>query len=51
VAQDLVRVPLVRETLAESVERFTISVTSMGQGGELRFDWDRTRWRLPFTMR
>jgi len=50
-AQDLVRVPLVTEPLAESVERFTISIASAGQGGEVRFDWNKTRWRLPFTVK
>lgn len=49
--QDLVRVPLLTERLPESVERFTISIAPMGQGGEVRFDWDRTRWRLPFTVK
>jgi hypothetical protein len=49
--QDLVRVPLRTEQLPESVERFTISIASEGQGGEIRFDWDRTRWRLPFTVK
>ena len=49
--QDLVRVPLLTEQLPESVERFTISIAPEGQGGEVRFDWDRTRWRLPFTVK
>jgi hypothetical protein len=49
--QDLIRVPLVTEPLPESLERFTISIAAEGQGGEIRFDWDRTRWRLPFTVK
>jgi hypothetical protein len=50
-AQDLVRAPLLTAQLPESVERFTISIAPEGQGGEIRFDWDRTRWRLPFTVK
>jgi hypothetical protein len=49
--QDLARVALRTEPLAEEVERFTISIASRGQDGEVRFDWDRTRWRLPFTVK
>jgi hypothetical protein len=33
------------------VEKFTILVVSLGAGGEIRFDWDKIRWILPFTVR
>ncbi len=50
-AQDLVRLAMRSESLAQPVERFTITVVPVGNGGEIRFDWDRTRWILPFTVR
>ncbi len=50
-SQDLVRLAMRSESLAQSVERFTITVVPVGSGGEIRFDWDRTRWILPFTVR
>ena len=50
-AKDLIRLDLRTEQLAEPVERFTITVVSLGAGGEIRFDWDRIRWVLPFTVR
>jgi hypothetical protein len=49
--KDLIRLDLRTEQLAEPVERFTITVVSLGAGGEIRFDWDRIRWVLPFTVR
>lgn len=48
-SKDLLRVDLRTEPLATPVERFTITVVPVGNGGEIRFDWDRTRWVLPFT--
>ena len=51
VTKDLIRLDLRTEQLAEPVERFTITVVSLGAGGEIRFDWDRIRWVLPFTVR
>jgi len=50
-SQDLVRLAMRSESLAQPVERFTITVLPIGNGGEIRFDWDRTRWILPFTVR
>jgi len=50
-AQDLLRVDLRTERLAVLVERFTISVVPVGDGGEIRFDWDKTRWVLPFKVK
>lgn len=50
-SQDLLRVDLRTEQLARPVERFTITVVPVGNGGEIRFDWDRTRWVLPFTLK
>jgi DUF2911 family protein len=50
-AQDLVRLDLKTALLPGAVERFTIAVVDLGKAGELHFDWDRTRWILPFTFR
>jgi hypothetical protein len=47
-ADDLARVDLEVEKLDQPVERFTISATQVGSGGELRFEWDRTRWVARF---
>jgi hypothetical protein len=49
--KDFARFALRTESLAEPVERFTISLLPVGNGGEIRFDWDRTRWVLPFTVK
>jgi hypothetical protein len=49
--QDLARFAMRSETLPAPVERFTITVAPVANGGELRFEWDRTRWVLPFTVR
>lgn len=50
-SQDLLRLDLTSAPLPGAVEQFTIAVISLGTAGELRFDWDRTRWILPFTFR
>jgi hypothetical protein len=50
-SKDVIRVNLRQEELAEGVERFTIAVVPLGQAGEIHFDWDRTRWVLPFTLK
>jgi hypothetical protein len=50
-AQDLVRINLTPETLAESVERFTISVEASGDAAVLQLIWDRTRFSVPLTVR
>ncbi|HEV8598694.1 MAG TPA: DUF2911 domain-containing protein [Gemmatimonadales bacterium] len=49
--QDLVRLELKSEPLPGVVEQFTIAVIDLGKAGELRFDWDRARWILPFSLR
>ena len=49
--KDLVRLAMRTEALVDPVERFTITVISQGAGGEIRFDWDRVRWVLPFSVR
>ena len=49
--KDLIRLDLKTEALTEPVEKFTITVVSLGNGGEIRFDWDKIRWILPFTLR
>ncbi len=50
-SKDLVRLDLRTEQLTEPVERLTITVVSLGAAGELRIDWDKIRWVLPFTVR
>lgn len=48
--RDVGRVPLIRSETSAHVERFTISAVDTPDGGELRFEWDRTRWSAPFTV-
>jgi len=50
-SQDLLRVDLRTEPLPVLVERFTVTVVAVGNGGEIRFDWEKTRWVLPFTVK
>jgi hypothetical protein len=49
--QDLVRLDMASEQLAQTVEPFTIAVEPQGQGGVLRLRWDRTQFSVPFTVR
>ncbi len=49
--RDLARLDLTSRTLASPVEPFTISVDPSGNGGTLRFSWDRTEYSIPFTTR
>jgi hypothetical protein len=37
--------------LAETSERFTISVVPAGDGGELRLEWDTTRAAVAFAVK
>ncbi len=48
-SRDLVRVDADVEKLDDLVERFTISVVDGANQGELRFDWDHTRWVVRFS--
>ena len=45
------RLYLKSEPLPGEVEQFTIAVVDLGKAGELRFDWDKVRWILPFSLR
>ena len=47
---DLVRVEMQVRELPEVVEAFTILAEETGDGGVLRFQWDRTEAYLPFTV-
>ena len=49
-AQDLARIDLASEQIAEPVEVFTIAVEPKAQGGMLTFVWDRTRYSVQFTV-
>lgn len=47
-SQDLGRVAMDVEKLDALVERFTVSAVEQAGHGELRFDWDHTRWVARF---
>lgn len=49
-SQDFARVPMEREALDESVERFTIAVTGTEGGGALQLSWDATRFSVPIRV-
>jgi hypothetical protein len=49
--QDLARIDMRVETLADPVERFTIEIAPQGDGAELRMAWDRTRAAVPIARR
>jgi hypothetical protein len=48
--RDFVRIPLDREDLAESVERFTIAIEPTPTGGVLRLSWDLTSFSVPMRV-
>jgi hypothetical protein len=48
--KDLYRIPLALGRTAAPVERFTISLTPEGTGGELRLEWDQSVSVAPFTV-
>jgi hypothetical protein len=51
-ARDLGRVPMRRAAAADLVERFTIEADATGgQSGAIRILWDRSEFRVPFTVR
>lgn len=47
---DFARVEMVRETLAEPLEQFTIAIESSAQGGVLRLSWDSTSYVVPVSI-
>lgn len=50
-AHDLIRVPVVAESLPVPIETFTARVVDKGGGnGAIVFAWDRTRFTLPFKV-
>jgi hypothetical protein len=49
--RDVMRVPARVRSLNETVEQFTIAVTDEGDGGTIRFQWDRTEAVLPFKVK
>ncbi|MEE9133057.1 MAG: DUF2911 domain-containing protein, partial [Gemmatimonadota bacterium] len=49
--QDLVRVDLAPQALPHPVERFTIAIEPMEDGGMLGLTWDVTRYRAPIRVR
>jgi hypothetical protein len=48
-SQDLARVELGVSPLAQSVERFTITIDPRPSGGVLRLAWENTEASIPFT--
>ena len=49
-AQDVVRVPLVERTVANSAERFTMTIEPSGDGGVIAMQWGTKRLEAPFTV-
>ncbi|MGH7631334.1 MAG: DUF2911 domain-containing protein [Gemmatimonadales bacterium] len=49
--QDLVRLDMTTERLAQTVEPFTIAIDPQGQGGALRLRWDRTQFSVPVAVK
>ncbi len=49
--RDLARIPMTRESLADPVERFTISIETTDAGGVLQLSWDTTRFSVPIVVR
>jgi hypothetical protein len=49
--RDVFQLDMSMSSLAQMVERFTISVAPNAQGGVLNLDWDTTRASIPFTVR
>lgn len=51
-AQELARIPLTREALAENVDQFSIAVEkNPAGGGFLRLRWEHAQYSAPFTVR
>jgi hypothetical protein len=48
---DRFRIPLALSTLAQPLEKFTISIEPTDSGGVIRFRWDTTEASVPFTVR
>jgi hypothetical protein len=49
--QDLARIDLTSEHLAQTVEPFTIAIQPQGRGGVLRLRWDRSQFSVPIAVR
>jgi hypothetical protein len=49
--QDLARIDLTSEQLAQTVEPLTILIEPQGDGGVFRVRWDRTQYAVPFKVR
>jgi hypothetical protein len=49
-SQDLARIDMTRETPAQPIEQFTISIEPQGAGGVLKMGWDDTQVSVPFTV-
>lgn len=49
--QDVARIDLKREALAQPVDEFTMSVDKEGTGGVLKLMWENTGYSVPFTVK
>jgi len=49
--QDLARIAMQSESLAEPLERFTFDIQDTEAGGVIQLEWNRTRYVLPFRVR
>ncbi len=50
-SQNFARFPMMRTTLADSLEQFTISIDPAAGGGTLQLRWENTQYSLPFTVK
>ena len=48
--QDLARIDLKKEALADAVDQFTISIEQNPSGGVLKLSWEKTQFSVPFTV-
>ena len=48
--RDLLRLDLLRDSVARPVENFTIGIAPRDSGGVLTLTWDQTAFELPFTV-
>lgn len=51
--RDLARVPVLKETVADTVDQLTIAIENdpVAAGGVIRISWENTRFSLPFTVK
>ena len=51
-ANELARIDLKKETLADNVDQFTMAIEKGASGGgELKMSWEKTEYSVPFTVK